>query len=174
MNKNNPNEADVFDRIMHLPFFNIFESSYRKHKEILLYLLFGTLSFLISVGTYALLTEIMHINILIANIFAWILSVLFAYITNHIWVFETNARTGKAILQEMGRFAFGRVFSLTVEEILLYVFITVMKLNSMVIKILATITVIILNYIISKKWIFKGSKRAEQQGIQADDKTDDA
>lgn len=48
-------KPDIFDRLMHLPVLNIFEPFYKKHKEMLLYLFFGGLTFVISVITYAFL-----------------------------------------------------------------------------------------------------------------------
>lgn len=55
----------------------------------------------------------------------------------------------------MINFYMGRILTLLVEEILLFVFITKCGINSMIVKIIAQIVVIVLNYIISKKWVFK-------------------
>ena len=151
-------KPDVFDRIMHLPGIRISEPFYLKHKEILLYLFFGLISFLISVGTYALFTEVLHVNVLIANIIAWILSVSFAYISSRIWVFENTATGGKAVIAEIGKFVSGRLGTLAIEELILYIFITRMGLNSMAVKLAATIIVIILNYVISKIWVFRAKE----------------
>ena len=145
---------DIFDRIMRLPVLRFLEPFYRRNKEILLYLFFGVLSFLISVGTYALFTEGFHVDVLISNIIAWILSVSFAYITNRIWVFVTVMSDPKGIFLEIGKFISGRLITLVIEEVLLFIFITGMGMNRMIIKISATIIVIILNYLISKLWVF--------------------
>lgn len=148
-------ESDIFDRIMRLPIVNVLEPFYKKHKVVLLYLFFGVLSFLISIGTYALTTEIIHINILIANIFAWVFSVSFAYITNRIWVFKENATELISILAEIGKFASARLATLGVEELILYVFVSKIGFENMAVKIVATVIVIILNYLISKLWVFQ-------------------
>ena len=152
---------DIFDRIMHIPILKTFEPFYKRHKEVLLYLFFGVLSFLISIGTYALFTEVLHINVLIANIFAWIFSVSFAYITNRIWVFNENATGVKSILIEIVKFVSARLASLAVEELILYIFITRMRLNSMIVKIAATSIVIILNYASSKLWVFRSERKPD-------------
>ena len=47
-------DKDIFDRIMELPVIRIFNPIYTRYKEMLLYLFFGGLSFLVSIGTYAL------------------------------------------------------------------------------------------------------------------------
>ncbi len=110
-------KEDIFDRMVTLTVFSELILIYKKHKEILLYLFFGIMSFLISIGTYALLTEILIVNVLVANIIAWIASVTFAYITNRIWVFEETATGAVNIFAEIGKFAFGRLATLGAEEL---------------------------------------------------------
>ena len=70
-------KEDIFDRLMHLPGLRIFEKFYKKNKEMLLYLLFGGLTTIVSIGTYAWFNVGMHINELIANIISWIFAVTF-------------------------------------------------------------------------------------------------
>ena len=80
-------KKDIFDKIMSLPGLRIFEPFYKKNKEVLMYLFFGGLTFLVSVVTYAYFNVVLGMNELIANIFSWIIAVAFAFITNKIWVF---------------------------------------------------------------------------------------
>lgn len=58
----------VFDKLMELPILRIFNPFYKKYKEMLLYLFFGGLSFIVSIATYACFNVGMGINELIANI----------------------------------------------------------------------------------------------------------
>ena len=44
-------EKDIFDKIMALPGLNIFEGFYQKYKEMLLYLFFGGMTAVISIGS---------------------------------------------------------------------------------------------------------------------------
>ena len=133
----------------------IIKKIYDKYKEGILYLFFGGLTFLISVITYAVFTEVCRINELIANIISWMIAVLFAYCTNRTWVFESQASSIEKILSEMCSFFCGRILTLIIEEIILYIFITRMQFNNLIVKIIAQIVVIALNYVISKMWIFK-------------------
>ena len=71
-------EKDIFDRIMEFPVLRIFNPFYKKNKEILLYLFFGGLTFLVSIISYAFLNIQIGWNALIANIGSWILAVSFA------------------------------------------------------------------------------------------------
>ena len=84
---------------------------------------------------------------------------LFAFLTNKTWVFSSPGQE-KSFLALMLSFYAGRLLTLGVEELLLFVFITWLGFNSMVVKILAQIVVIVLNYVISKLLVFrnKGEK----------------
>lgn len=149
-------DKDIFDRIMEWKILSIFNPFYKKYKEVLLYLFFGGLTTFISIGSYAFFDISMHMDPMIANIFSWILAVLFAYVTNRIWVFDSNAEGMKGIIQEMVSFFGGRVATLLMEELILYVGINLLSMNSIGVKVAAQILVLIGNYLISKLFVFKG------------------
>lgn len=102
-------------------------------------------------------------KIIVANVFAWILSVLFAYWTNRTWVFRSQVQGAKAILKEFTAFVSARVTSLLVETVLLYLLVDWLKLNDMFSKILLSFITIALNYIFSKLWIFKKSDKVRDE-----------
>ena len=83
-------EKDIFDKIMALPGLNIFEGFYQKYKEMLLYLFFGGMTAVISIGSYSYCDVGLGFDPLIANIISWILAVTFAYVTNKVWVFSVE------------------------------------------------------------------------------------
>lgn len=149
-------DKDIFDRIMEWKILSIFNPFYKKYKEVLLYLFFGGLTTVISIGSYAFFDVSMHMDPMVANIFSWILAVLFAYVTNRIWVFDSNAEDMKGIIQEMFSFFGGRVATLLMEEVILYVGIKLLSMNSIGVKVAAQILVLIGNYLISKLFVFKG------------------
>lgn len=150
-------EQDIFDRIMTLPGLRVFNGFYSKNKSVLLYLFFGALTTFISIFTFALFYDFFNLNELIANIISWIFAVLFAYITNRTWVFDSK-QSGKMLIKEMLSFFAGRLTTLGIEEVLLFVFITWLSFNGTPIKISAQFVVLILNYIISKLFVFKDDK----------------
>ena len=147
------NNQDIFDRIMGLPGLRCFYQPYEKHKAILLYLFFGGLTTLISIGTFMIFIRC-AIHLLIANLLSWVCAVSFAYVTNRIWVFSSRA-TGKALWHEMLSFVSGRLATLGFEELMLWVFVGLLGLNSTFMKVLAQVGVLILNYVISKIFVFK-------------------
>lgn len=148
-------KQDIFDKIMHLPGLRLLEPFYKAHKEILMYLLFGGLAFLINVFLFMGIEKVFRIDALINNIICWIVCVLFQFFTNRIWVFDGHVHTVAAFLKQAFSFFSGRVFTLVVEEIILAVFITWLAFDSMVVKLIAQVVVIVLNYIISKLVVFK-------------------
>lgn len=127
---------------------------YYKYKEVILYIFFGGLTFVFGLVTYFLFERLVGLNELIANILSWIVTVLFAFITNQKWVFGAKTSCAREYFEQMIRFYSGRFATLIIEEIILYVFITWQGFDSMYVKVVAQIIVIILNYIISKKIIF--------------------
>ncbi|SER40956.1 GtrA family protein [Lachnobacterium bovis] len=152
---NNYMKEDIFDKIMSLPVLNIFNPFYKKNKEILLYLFFGGLSFIVSVATYALFNVPMKMDALIANVLSWIITVMFAFLTNRVWVFASPTDNIKDFMKQMLSFYSGRIITLVIEEAILLVFINMLGFGSLLVKIVAQVVVILLNYVISKLFIFK-------------------
>lgn len=148
-------KKDIFDRLMELPILRYFQPFYEKNREMLLYLFFGGLAFLVSIFTFALFDVTFGMNELIANVVSWIITVTFAFFTNRIWVFQAPTETAKEFISQLVMFFGARVVTLVVEEVILLVFVTWMQFDSMVVKIVAQVVVIVLNYILSKLVIFK-------------------
>ena len=126
-----------------------------KHKEILLYLIFGGLTTVVSMVTFWLAYNVLGIHELIANVISWICAVAFAYLTNAKLVFESKPAPAQEQLREIISFFTGRLATLGVEELLILVFATWLGFNGLVVKLVAQVVVVILNYIISKLIVFK-------------------
>lgn len=124
-------------------------------KELVLYTIFGNMTFVISIGAYALFNIAFGINELIANALAWVFAVLFSYVTNKKWVFKASTPTKTAALVQMFAFFSGRFFTLVIEEFIIFVFITMLRYPSMWVKLAAQVIVVVLNYVISKLFVFR-------------------
>ncbi len=124
---------------------------FKKYKEIILYLFFGFVTTAVSIGSFAFF-EYLKLEVLIANILSWILSVFVAFVTNTLWVFEASIKTEP--FKKALRFYGGRIFTLLVEEALLFIFIKLLRLDALAVKCIAQAVVIILNYIVSKLFVF--------------------
>ena len=127
---------------------------FQKHKELILYVFFGGLATVVSIGTFYAFNLLMHE--LAANVLSWVITVGFAYWTNRTWVFRSQVR-GRGVWKEMLTFYSGRLLTLGLEELILLVFATVLAWNATLVKIAAQIAVLVGNYVISKFLIFKKS-----------------
>ena len=151
---------DIFDRIMRLPLLRRLEPFYKKHKEGLLYLFFGGVTTLVSWLVFWLFETPLGVNELIANLISWVISVAVAYLTNRIWVFSAHATRAGRILLEILSFYLSRVATLLLEEGILLLFVTWLGMNAMLIKIAASVLVVILNYVLSKLLVFRKQKES--------------
>ncbi len=124
----------------------------RIEKELIMYVIFGILTTVVNFVVYFFFARFLNVNYLISNILAWFFSVLFAYVTNRIWVFESNDPN---ILKEMSLFFGGRIFSGVVDTALMYLLIDVLAVGDLISKIIIQVIVVILNYVFSKIIVFK-------------------
>ena len=124
-------------------------------KELVLYAVFGNMTFVISIGAYAIFNVLFGINELIANALAWVFAVLFSYVTNKKWEFKVATPTKTAFLVRMFAFFSGRFITLVIEEAIIFIFITLLDYPSMWVKLAAQVVVVVLNYVISKLFVFK-------------------
>lgn len=130
------------------------DEKYRKH--IITYLAFGIITTLVSWGSFWIMRKyIPMLNENIANIISIILAVIVAYVTNRKYVFSS---TEKNIVKEFVAFCSGRVVSMIFETITFWLFATILGINEMLVKVGVSIIVVILNYIISKIFVFKNRK----------------
>ncbi len=131
-----------------------------KYKEILLYLIFGGLTTLLSTAIFYVFTEVLPLGqtTLVANILANGCGIAFAYVTNRNFVFENKATGGKNVLKEMGKFVSGRLFTVALDLAIVYLAVDVLNGNSLLWKLISTVLVVILNYIISKLIVFVTKK----------------
>lgn len=90
-----------------------------------------------------------------ANFIAWIAGVIFAFITNKLWVFESKSWKPSVAVKEFTGFMGARVLSFVVETILMFVLVTLLSCNELISKIPVGIIVVLLNYIFSKLLIFR-------------------
>ena len=133
---------------------------YKKHKDVVPYLVFGVLTTAVNVVSYALLSRVFKLGTVPCVIIAWFLAVLFAYLTNRRWVFKSRARTRKEITREVVSFFGCRLATGVLDWLIMIVFVDGLHMNDILIKIIANIVVIVLNYVASKLVIFKASRRS--------------
>lgn len=140
------------------------KSLFVKYKEVISYLFFGGLTTVVSWGSYALFEKLCGMSINLSNIFSWVCAVIFAYITNKLFVFNSKEKSTKGLLKEIGLFLSARVFSGLFEIVSVPFLVwcglnqTIFGIEGMVSKVVVSIGVVILNYILSKLIVFKKKK----------------
>ena len=134
---------------------------FRKYREQILYLFFGGLTTVLSVSLFWLFTGPLSMDPLIANVIDWVVCVLFAYLTNRTWVFESNTKEPGGVIKEMSAFFLGRVGTLLMEEIVLWIGISLLKIHPLPVKIAGQVLVVIGNYVISKWFVFRKEEKQE-------------
>lgn len=133
----------------------LLKNYYAKFREMILYIFFGILTVVISIITFYFFDIYMGIDVLVANVLSWLIAVLFAFITNKRWVFCSNVDTLSSLSREMLKFFFSRFSTLVLEEAIIWFFVVYLCQNSLVVKFSAQVMVIISNYVLSKKIVFK-------------------
>lgn len=136
---------------------------YIKYKEIINYLIFGVLTTIISLLTYYLLVlTILNpdiaLELQIANIISWFVSVSFAYITNRKYVFNSK---NKNVKKEITKFYSSRLTTLIIDMFLMFIFVSIFNFNDKIIKLIVQVIIIILNYLLSKLLVFKEKKESK-------------
>lgn len=136
---------------------------YLKYKEIINYIIFGGLTTITNFVVYFICTKLFSIDEVISNGIAWFLSVLFAYVTNKIFVFESKKSGFKEIIVEMSSFFLARVLSGICCDVGTFaLMVKVFAINDVVAKIVTQIMVIVMNYVLSKLVIFKKTSNKEE------------
>lgn len=137
---------------------------YRKHQEGMRYLVFGALSTIVNIVSYTIFAVLIlkgiendSLRVNISEIIAFIISVIFAYITNKFYVFNSKTKGLKDLAREITSFFSCRIFTEIISILMMNAAIW-LSINDILMKIISNIVVIILNFIFSKILIFKNKK----------------
>ena len=128
---------------------------YEQYKDVILYLFFGVCTTVANIVAYWVCAHVLGTGVMPATIVAWVLAVLFAYVTNRKWVFHSTASGKEEIIKEIVSFFSCRIGTGVVDWLMMFVLVSCLHLPDVPIKILSNVIVIILNYILSKFVIFK-------------------
>lgn len=133
------------------------------NKETISYIIFGVLTTLVDYAAFYVFYYKAGWSDVISNTVAWILAVAFAYITNKLYVFEAQTDNIKSLVVEILSFAGARVATLLLTNVFL-LFAGFIGIEAMAAKIVISIAVVIINYFLSKLFIFKKKKDKNKTG----------
>ncbi len=163
---------------------------FNKYREIIMYCIFGVSTTIVNWLIYSIYVRIVPVNdyaagfptwfqelivsrlhldikLLYAGVVAWIIAVIFAFITNKLWVFESKSWNAKLVTGEALTFFGGRIATGLLEVMAVPAFVawgfdtTLFGVDGLPAKIVISVAIVILNYILSKFISFRTAKQAD-------------
>ena len=123
--------------------------------ELVAYLFAGVATTLVNYVAYFALTRGLSLGVLPATNVAWVIAVIFGYAVNKAFVFRTHCDSALSLAREAASFFAMRAVSLVMENVLMYVTVTLLHLNDLAMKLIVNLVVILLNYVFSKLLVFR-------------------
>lgn len=124
------------------------------YAEYILYIVFGILTTTINFITYFIFTKVIGFSTVTSNLIATAISIIFAYITNKLFVFNSKRNNLGELITELIKFVNARIFTGLLDTLFVFIGVDCIRVNDFVVKTISCIIVVILNYIISKVIIF--------------------
>lgn len=141
-----------------------------KYKELITYFIFGVLTTLVNWAVYTALVFALPdsiqegVKITVSNAVAWVAGVIFAFITNKIWVFESKSFEMNICIKEFISFAAARTVTGVIEifgvPLLVKIGLNqrIFGVDGALAKVIVSVVVVALNYVFSKLIVFKNKK----------------
>lgn len=125
--------------------------------EPFVYLFFGGLATIVNFVAYFISKDIFHLNYLYANTISWVAAVLFAFVTNKLWVFHSKTANITELMIEFAKFIFYRLVSYGMDMGTMFLMIEIFHSGDFLAKLVTQILVVLANYLFSKLFIFKAA-----------------
>lgn len=143
-----------------------------KYKEPILYVFFGGLTTVVNYIIYFSCTAGLKFGWSAATVLAWVGAVLFAYVTNRKWVFESRTKGARKVALEFLEFVAAQLLSLGMEWVTLKLLLDILHMNTYVYaslpvgefaaKTVAQVIVIVANYVFGKWFVFRKKKPKDE------------
>lgn len=134
---------------------------FKKYQRLIAYLIFGALTTLVNLVSFYLLDKIFLFATIPATIISWLFAIIFAFITNKFWVFKSKANTFKSVIRELISFFLARLTTLGSEVLIMWIMVDLFQQESLIWKLICNIITIILNYLFSVLFVFKGKDKTK-------------
>lgn len=128
------------------------------NRETISYIIFGVMTTVINYVVNIVCYYEAGLSTFTSNIIAWVVSVIFAFFVNKIFVFESKSWRPRDLFHEFYTFIAARLLSLAFEEVFMVVTVDYLHVENWISKILANVFVVIMNYFASKFIIFRKGK----------------
>ncbi|ARW08769.1 Cell wall teichoic acid glycosylation protein [Bacillus atrophaeus] len=134
----------------------------KQYREMIMYIIMGIFTTAVNISSFYILVEILDTDYKTATVIAWILSVLFAYITNKIYVFQQKTSDMRSLMRELTAFFSVRLLSLGIDLGMMILLVSQFHTNETLAKILDNVVIVAVNYIASKWLVFK---KTTEEGV---------
>lgn len=144
---------------------------YKKYRTIIIYLIVGVMTTIVSLAAYAVCTFVMNVDdpvqMQAAVIVRWVTGVVFAYFTNRAFVFQSK---NPHMLQEALSFASSRLVTLGLDMFIMWLLPEILGVDDWIATFISVVLVTVTNYIFSSLLVFRKKKTAEGGGKGQDER----
>ena len=137
------------------------QSIIKKYSDFFLYMIFGALATAINTAGYWLLYSILGLPNLIATALALIITIIFAFFTNKMFVYRSKSWNIEVLIKESSGFLICRALTGIFDMLFMFITVDVLELLPVLMKLIAALLVGLMNYLAGKFLIFKESKAKE-------------
>ena len=130
----------------------------RRYRDAVSYIITGGLTTLVNLLVFTVLCELRCVNVTISNIISVAAAILFAYVTNKLFVFHSRCPDIRSLAGEFARFVSARLITMVIEVGGVFLLVNIMGMQALIGKLLTQIIVVIGNYFISKFLVFVHKK----------------
>lgn len=133
---------------------------FHRYRELVLYCFFGFFTFITDAGVFYIFSCLFELEknallLHICSVISTMLAITFAYVTNRRYVFKSKVKGLSGILKEIFEFYSARIFTLVIAELFMDITVIHMGFTDWIMKLAVNLIVIIINYVLSKFWIFR-------------------
>lgn len=126
-----------------------------KYQELIIYLVFGVLTTVVNYLVYLPCYNLLGLNASVSNMIAWLVAVIFAFVTNKPFVFRSYDWSSEVVIPELTKFVATRIGSGAMETAILFLAVDLAGMNGNIWKIVTSVLVVVLNYVGSKLLVFR-------------------
>lgn len=126
----------------------------KKYRSFIAYAFFGICTTLVNILCYRVFYFTLALPNVAATVLAWLLAVLFAFVTNKLWVFKSPSFAPAVLMGELMKFFVCRIATGLLDVTVMWLAVDKMRQNAMLWKVISNVVVIVLNYVASKLVIF--------------------
>lgn len=140
-----------------MTYYRMFRSYLEKKRlwELFIYLFFGGLTTVVNIVVFWIANTQLTLSWQLSNSISWLLSVLFAFVTNKLWVFHSKAANWGGLVLEFAKFIVARIISFGMDMLVMFLLIDLIHTNDLVAKVVTQVIVVIANYFFSKWFVFQ-------------------